>query len=135
MPTPSGESSGGSVGLDFAIPVDLASAEANEIISTGHVTDAYFGLVAVPLSPDASLVHGVAEALLVTRIDPGGPSQAAGLRVGDIIATLNGQSVVSTDELMSLTLSQKPVDKVKVGYVRDGKSATTTVTLGAQPTS
>ena len=135
VPTPSGESSGGSVGLNFAIPVDLASAEANEIISTGHVTHAYFGLIAVPLSPDASLVHGVAEGLLVTRIDPDGPSEAAGLRVGDIITTLNGQSVVSTDELVSLTLTQKPGDKVKVGYVRDGKSATTTVTLGAQPTS
>ncbi len=89
----------------------------------------------MPLSPDASLVHGVAEGLLVTRIDPGGPSQAARLRVGDIITTLDGQSVVSTDELVSLTLTQKPGDKVKVGYVRDGKSATTTVTLGAQPTS
>ena len=79
----------------------------------GHVTHAYFGLIAVPLSPDASLVHGVAEGLLVTRIDPDGPSGAAGLRVGDIITTLNGQSVVSTDELVSLTLTQKPGDKDK----------------------
>jgi putative serine protease PepD len=135
VPTSSGESSGGSVGLNFAIPIDLASAEANEIISTGHVTHAYFGLTAVPLSPDASLVHGVAEGLLVTRTDPGGPAEAAGLRVSDIITTLNGKSVVSTDELVSLSLSQKPGDKVKVGYVRDGKSAATTLTLGSQPTT
>jgi putative serine protease PepD len=133
VPTSSGESGGGSIGLNFAIPVDLASAEANEIISTGHVTHAYFGLTAVPLSPDASLVHGVAEGLLVTSVDPAGPSQAAGLRVGDIITTLDGQSVVSTDELISISLTKDPGDKVKVGYVRDGKSATTTVTLGAQP--
>ena len=125
---------GGASGSTSPSPSTSPSAEANEIISTGHVTHAYFGLTAVPLSPDASLVHGVAEGLLVTGIDPGGPSQAAGLRVGDIITTLDGQSVVSTDELMSLTLSKKPGDTVKVGYVRDGKSATTTVTLGTQPT-
>jgi putative serine protease PepD len=133
VPTSSGEVTGGSVGLNFAIPIALASAEANEIISTGKVTHAYFGLTAVPLSPDASLVHGVAEGLLITAIDTGGPSAAAGLRVGDIITKLNGQSVVSTDELVTLTLTQKPGDKVKVEYVRDGKSHTTTVTLEAQP--
>ncbi|HXW77977.1 MAG TPA: trypsin-like peptidase domain-containing protein [Acidimicrobiales bacterium] len=135
VPTSSGEATGGSVGLNFAIPIALASAEANEIIDTGHVTHAYFGLTAVPLSPDASLVHGVAEGLLVTAVDAGGPSAQAGLRVGDIITQLNGQSVVSTDELVSLTLTQKPGDKVKVTYVRDGKTSTTTVTLGAQPSA
>jgi putative serine protease PepD len=133
VPTSSGEATGGSVGLNFAIPIALASQEADEIISTGKVTHAYFGLTAVPLSPDASLVHGVAEGLLVTGVVPGGPSAAAGLQAGDIITKLNGQSVVSTDELVSLTLSQKPGDKVKVEYVRDGKSHTTTVTLGTQP--
>ena len=135
VPTSSGESSGGSIGLNFAIPIDLASAEANEIISTGHVTHAYFGLTAVPISPDASLEHGVAQGLLITGIDPGGPSQAAGLRVGDIITTLDGQSVVSTDELVSITITKNPGDTVKVGYTRDGKSHTTTVTLGAQPST
>jgi putative serine protease PepD len=135
VPTSSGEATGGSVGLNFAIPIDLASAEANEIISTGKVTHAYFGLTAVPLSPDASLVHGVAEGLLVTGVDPGGPSAAAGLKAGDIITEVNGQSVVSTDELVTLTLTQKPGDKVKVEYVRDGKSHTTSVTLTEQPTA
>ena len=135
VPTSSGEATGGSVGLNFAIPIDLASAEANEIISTGKVTHSYFGLTAVPLSPDASLVHGVAEGLLVTGVDPGGPSAAAGLKAGDIITELNGQSVVSTDELVTLTLTQKPGDKVKVKYVRDGNSHTTTVTLTEQPTA
>jgi putative serine protease PepD len=133
VPTSSGEATGGSIGLNFAIPIALASQEANEIISTGKVTHAYFGLTAVPLSPDASLVHGVAEGLLVTGVDAGGPSATAGLQVGDIITELNGKSVVSTDELVSLTLNQNPGDKVKVEYVRDGKTRTTTVTLGTQP--
>ena len=133
VPTSSGEVTGGSIGLNFAIPIALASQEANEIISTGKVTHAYFGLTAVPLSPDASLVHGVAEGLLVTGVDAGGPSATAGLQVGDIITELNGKSVVSTDELVSLTLNQNPGDKVKVEYVRDGKTRTTTVTLGTQP--
>ena len=44
MPTSSGESSGGSIGLGFAIPVDAATTVANQIIATGRATHAYFGL-------------------------------------------------------------------------------------------
>ena len=101
VPTPSGESSGGSVGLNFAIPVDLASAEANEIISTGHVTHAYFGLIAVPLFARRQPCARGCRRAPCLALDPDGPSEAAGLRVGDIITTLNGQSVVSTDDSCS----------------------------------
>ena len=50
VPSQSGESSGGSIGLGFAIPADLAIPEANEIISTGKVTHAYAGIQATPLA-------------------------------------------------------------------------------------
>jgi len=89
----------------------------------------------MPVAANAAKVNGVAEGLRVTGIDPGGPSAAAGLAVGDVITEINAQPAVSTDQLVELTLSQKPGDKVTLGYSRNGSATrSATVTLGTQPT-
>jgi len=133
VPSSSGESSGGSIGLGFAIPSDFAITAANEIISTGRVTHAYFGIQAAPVSPQAAAATGASTGLYVTSVDPAGPAQAAGLRAGDIITMVDGQPAQSTDQLMALTLTKQPGDKVQLGYQRNGNKNTTTVTLAAQP--
>jgi putative serine protease PepD len=133
VPSENGQSSGGSIGLGFAIPGDFALQLADQIISTGHVTHAYFGIQAVPVSAEAAKVNGIAEGLLVQGVDSGGPAAAAGLAVGDVITEISGQPAVSTDQLAELTITQKPGDKVTLGYSRNGAARTTTVTLGAQP--
>ena len=134
VPSSSGESSGGNIGLGFAIPSDTAISLADEIISTGRVSHAYLGLAASPV-PQAATSNGVSPGLYVTVVDPTGPAQAAGLRQGDIITTIDGQPATSTDQLVTLTLTKKPGDTVDIGYQRDGRPATTTITLGTQPSS
>ena len=126
-------SPGGSIGLGFAIPVNLAMTIADEIISTGSVTHAYFGLGAVPIPPSAAAQAGVPEGLYVQAVTPGGPAATAGLRVGDVITKINGQPATSTIELQELTLTMKPGATVQLEYSRGGQSATATVTLGAEP--
>ena len=126
-------SPGGSIGLGFAIPVNLAMTIADEIISTGSVTHAYFGLGAVPIPPSAAAQAGVPEGLYVQTVTPGGPAAKAGLRTGDVITKINGQPATSTIELQELTLTMKPGATVQLEYSRGGQSATATVTLGAEP--
>jgi putative serine protease PepD len=133
VPSESGESSGGSIGLGFAIPADYALPAADEIISTGRVSHAYMGIQATPVAANAAKVNGTAEGLIVKGIDPGGPAAAAGLAVGDVITSINGQPAVSTDQLAELTLTKSPGDKVQLGYTRGGVSRTATLTLAAQP--
>lgn len=133
VPSSSGEASGGSIGLGFAIPSYLALRVADEIIATGHASHAYLGLQVSSLSA-AAAANGAAEGLLITGIDPSGPAQEAGLRPGDVITTIDGEQAVRTDQLVSVTLTKKPGDKVGIGYKRDGQTATTSVTLGEQPT-
>ena len=133
VPSSSGESSGGSIGLGFAIPADYAIPAANEIIKTGMVSHAYVGIQARPVAANAAAVNGTAEGLLVTGIDPNGPAQAAGLAAGDVITSVNGQAAVSTDQIVELTLSKSPGDKVDVDYTRNGVPHSTTITLGSQP--
>ena len=129
VPSPSGEAGGGSIGLGFAIPVNLATKVADEIISTGTVTHAFIGLQAEPLSANATRQAGQGEGLRVAAVVPGGPAATAGIRAGDIITSINGRPAVSTDQLMALTLSMRAGDRVELGYKRNGSQASATVTL------
>jgi putative serine protease PepD len=126
-------SGGGSIGLGFAIPVDLAKSVADEIIATGRVTHAFFGLQTAPIPPTAAAQAAVPEGLYVQAVTAGGPAAAAGLRAGDVITRIDGDPATSNIQLQELTLTKKPGATVSIGYSRDGRSATATVTLGAQP--
>jgi putative serine protease PepD len=125
-------SSGGSIGLGFAIPVDIAEAVANELIATGHVTHASFGLEVAPVTPPIAQRTGLPQGLYVTGVQAGGPAASAGLRVGDVITEIEGQPATSPDQLVALTITQKAGDKVNLTYVRAGQTAEATVTLGSQ---
>jgi putative serine protease PepD len=128
-----GTTGGGSIGLGFAIPVDLAKSIADEIIATGRVTHAYFGLQTVPIPPEAAAQAGVSEGLLVQAVTPGGPAARAGLRADDIITSIEGKPATSNEQLQELSLTMKPSDTVALDYTRNGSSAKATITLGAQP--
>jgi putative serine protease PepD len=91
VPSPSGQANGGSIGLGFAIPVNLAKTVSNEIIDSGTVRHAYLGLQARPVSPNAARQNGQAKGLLVTGVVGGSPAADPGLRTGDIITTIDGQ--------------------------------------------
>ena len=131
VPSPSGQASGGSIGLGFAIPVNLATKVADEIISTGTVTHAFIGIQAEPLSASATGQSGT-QGLRVAVVVPGGPAEAAGLRVGDIITSIDGQAAMSTDQLMAVTLTKRAGDRVELGYERNGSAAKVTITLAAR---
>jgi len=132
VPSPSGEPSGGSIGLGFAIPVNLATKVADEIISTGTVTHAFIGIQAEPLLASATGQSGGVQGLRVAAVVTGGPADTAGLRVGDIITSIDGASAVSTDQLMAVTLTKRAGDHVEIGYSRAGSHGTVTLTLAAR---
>lgn len=133
VPSASGESSGGNIGLGFAIPVDVAKRISQEIIATGRATHSFFGVETVPLPQEAAAEAHVSEGLLVRAVVPGGPAARAGLRAGDVITRIDGQPATSNIQLQQLTLTKDPGDKVPVDYVRGGAQHTATLTLVAQP--
>jgi putative serine protease PepD len=133
VPSPSGGASAGSIGLGFAIPVDLVSKIADEIISTGRVTHAFFGLQTVPIPASEAASAGLPEGLYVLAVTPGGPAAQAGLAPGDIITTIDGEPARSNIQLETLTVTKRAGDVVAVEYKRNGQSAKANITLGAQP--
>ncbi len=132
VPSSSGESSGGSIGLGFAIPVDLAQTISDELIATGTVTHAFFGLQTTPVT-QAGTEGQVPVGLWVRAVVPGGPAAKAGLAADDVITSINGQPATSNVQLQEVTLTKRPGDTVPVEFWRNGKTAQVTVTLGTQP--
>jgi len=128
VPGASGEAGGGSVGIGFAVPQAVAMPIAQQIISTGKVTYPIFGISVTPIQPGEG--DDAQPGLYVQSVTPGGPAQQAGLQAGDVITRVDGRPVSSVDDLTAIQLTSKPGDGVDVVYVRDGRRATTTVTLG-----
>jgi putative serine protease PepD len=133
VPNPSGGSSSGSVGLGFAIPVNIAKTISDEIISTGRVSHSYFGVQTLPIPPDAAAQAGLKGGLYVGGVVAGGPAATAGLAKGDVITKIDGEVATTNVQLQELTLTMSPGDKVTMDYLRGGASHSATVTLASQP--
>ncbi|SEE85439.1 putative serine protease PepD [Arthrobacter alpinus] len=123
----------GSVGIGFSIPVDLAARITEQLIDTGKVAYPFFGVSAVPLPPEAAAQFGVSDGLYLQSVLPGGPADKAGLQRSDVVTLLDDRPATSIAVLSEVTLGKKAGDIIKVTYVRDGKTATTNLTLGTIP--
>jgi putative serine protease PepD len=128
VPNEAGQAGGGSVGIGFAVPANLAGHVARQIIAGDPIGYAYFGLQAAPVTSQSGQTVG----LFVQAITSGGPADDAGLRVGDIITRLHGHAASDLSVLTALVTALSPGDRVEVEYVRDGDRHTTTLTLGEQ---
>ena len=118
-------SSGGSEGVGFAIPSNTVRATVSQIVAGRTVAHAYFGVrVSDSLSP---LGAALAQVL------PGTPAAKAGLKSGDVVVKLDTKTIQSAADVSSVIDGRKPGDTMKVTYVRSGKTAIATVTLGTRP--
>jgi putative serine protease PepD len=131
VPNEAGVSGGGSVGLGFAIPVDLAKPIADELIRTGQPGHPTTGLQVQEIPPALAQTSGNPAGLFVQAVDAGGPAATAGLMAGDIITKVDGAAAVSSEQIVVATLTRQAGDTLDLAYVRAGTAATTTLTLAA----
>jgi putative serine protease PepD len=132
VPNSAGQTGGGSVGLGFATPVDLAIPVADEIIATGTVTHLTLGLNVQAIPPAAAQKAGVPEGLYVLSVTAGGPAATAGLATGDVITSVNGRAATDSEQITVAELTAKPGDPVSITYLRGGASTTVDVTPALQ---
>jgi putative serine protease PepD len=123
---------GGSIGLGFAIPIDLAKGIADELIAGEKVTRPTFGLQVQPISEELAQATGRPPGLFVEAVTAGGPADKAGLRPGDVIVEVDGEPARSVDALVLKTLKMEAGDTVHLRYERLGESHTTTLRLAAE---
>jgi putative serine protease PepD len=131
VPNEAGVGGGGSVGLGFAIPVDLAKPIADELIRTGQPGHPTTGLQVQEIPPAVAKAAGTSTGLFVLAVDAGGPAAKAGLKAGDIITKIDDAPAVSSEQIVVATLTRKVGDTIELTYLRGGNSVTTTLTLGA----
>ena len=130
--------SGGSIGIGFAIPANLAVNIKDSIIRTGKVERAFLGIELQDLNPqlvkqfNLSTSNGV----LVTNVTEGSPAEKAGLKSGDVITQLNDSRVNSASQLIAQIASLKVGSNISLTYIRDGKTykASTILTKKAETT-
>ncbi len=124
--------SGGSIGIGFAIPSTLAKPIIAQLIEYGRTRRGWLGVRIQHVTEEIADSLGLPDTsgALVASVTKGGPSEASGLKAGDIILELNDTKGKEMRELPRLVAETKIGSKAKVTYWRDGKKATTTVNIG-----
>ncbi|HEX7062245.1 MAG TPA: trypsin-like peptidase domain-containing protein [Woeseiaceae bacterium] len=125
----------GTEGISFAIPVDLVRGVVEEIKQHGRVIRGWLGLETDELSSAESESLGLEPNLgiLVTRIIEGGPAEIAGLLPGDVILSINGESIRSNQQARLLVAALEPGDKIDLEGWREGQPFTATLTAAERP--
>jgi S1-C subfamily serine protease len=126
---------GAAPGIGFAIPSNLVTDIAGQIVKTGHVTNSHRAALGVRVQtvtgPD-----GQPAGVGIATVTPGGPAAKADLRSGDVITAVNGTATPDTEALAAAVAGLRPGQQVPVSVTKaDGSTTTIHVTLGQLPGS
>ena len=127
--------SGGSVGIGFAVPADVADNITKQLISGGKITRGYIGATIQNFTAEMAEAQGIPDqrgAIVNDTVD-GGPSQRAGLLAGDLITAVNGKSIKSSSELTREVAKASAGATLRLDVIRDGKRKTLDVRSGVRP--
>jgi serine protease Do len=124
--------SGGSIGIGFAIPSNMARTVTDMLVKTGKVRRGQLGVVVVPAGSEPALKLGVKESkgVVVVQVTPGGAAFKAGLKAGDVITAFNGVEVTDFNTFRNQVASTAPGTEVTLTVLRDGRPQQVRATLG-----
>jgi serine protease Do len=127
--------SGGSQGIGFAVPINMARHDMDEIISHGKVERGYLGILPQDLTPSLAKAFGTSQTggALIGEVTPNSPAARAGLKQGDIILAVNGQPVTDANQLRLKVGMLDPNTNVTLKVLREGRAQDFAVTLGEFP--
>ena len=131
--------SGGSVGIGFAIPSNTIKRITTQLIASGKVVRGYLGVAAQEISPQMAQALGLPtdnpakDGALIAAISPGSPAEHAGLKAGDVITAVNGETVTNPGDLAADIADVDPNHKADITYLRDGKQQDIGVAVTTMP--
>jgi len=128
--------SGGSQGIGFAIPTNMARPIMEMLIKDGKVSRGYLGVNIATVTPSILAEHklGANSGVVIAGIAPNGPAAKTGLAEGDVVVALAGKTIKTDLELRTTIAAMKPGSTVELDVVhQDGKKATIKAKLGELP--
>jgi len=127
---------GGSIGIGFSVPINMARGVMERIIEHGKVVRGFLGVRIQPVTPELAKEFNLPTQIgaLVGDVTPNSPAGRAGLMAGDVITDFNGRKVTDSRNLRLMVAQTAPNTKVSLKLLRDGKERTASATLGELPT-
>ena len=118
--------------IGFAVPIDMAREILPSLHTAGFVTRGWVGVVIQQITPDLKEAMGLSDTkgALISRVDPNGPAQKAGIQRGDVIVRFGGDPIDEMEDLPRRVASTPPGETAEVVVVRGGKQKTFEVEVG-----
>src|SRR5690554_2356054 len=120
-------------GYSFAVPSSIVKKVMDDLLEFGTVQRGLLGVQIVDVSPETEEIIGskikATRGVYVADVNPGSGGEEAGLKKGDVIIGIDGQTTYNTSRLQEMVARKRPGDKVEVQYLRDGEEKSTTATL------
>ncbi len=135
VPTAIASRSGGSQGVGFAIPANMAKRVMGAIVDGGGLDRGYLGVVIQDMTDGMARAFGTGgkRGVLIGDVQPGSPAAKAGIKRGDVVLAIDGKHVERTARLRNIVALAGSGAKIKLNLIRDGKTREITVTLGSAP--
>jgi serine protease Do/serine protease DegQ len=127
--------SGGNIGIGFAIPVNMARSVMDQLIKYGSVKRGLLGVNIYSLTPDMAKSLNIpnTQGVLVSQVTEGSAAEKAGIKTGDVITSINGQTIKSNSELRNAIGLARVGDKLDVTLIRDRKATSVTAVITEPP--
>jgi serine protease DegQ len=131
-------SNGASMGIGFAIPVNLAKQIMDSILVNGSVTRGWIGVeprnISKELKESLQLPSGT-EGVLISGVLQGGPAERGGMRPGDVLLSVNNQAISDVRQLLNQIAHLVPGDKAQINIFRKSKITSLNIQVGKRPLS
>lgn len=128
--------SGGSVGLSFSIPIDVAIDISNQLKANGKITRGWLGIAIQELTKELAESFGMknTNGALIAGVEKNGPADKGGLLAGDVISKFDGKAIISSSDLPRVVGATKPGKVAQVEILRKGTAKNLNIGVGEMPT-
>jgi serine protease Do len=126
---------GGSVGIGFAIPAEVAAPIVEKLRSGSAIERGYLGIGINPLTDDLAASLGLPKRRgeFVQRVEPGEAAEKAGIKAGDVVISVDGKDVTPDQTLSFIVANTAPGKRIPVVVIRNGERLTLNATVGRRP--